>query len=45
MIGVVYFGQNIPASADTALKASTSGGTVIGQLFFGWLADIVGRKR
>jgi len=27
------------------LKASTSGGAVIGQLGFGWLADVVGRRK
>ncbi|KAE8352287.1 phosphate permease [Aspergillus coremiiformis] len=51
MLGVVYWQDaasrpgKIPYSSDTAIKVSTSGGTVIGQLFFGWLADIVGRKR
>ncbi|KAJ5931014.1 hypothetical protein N7466_006507 [Penicillium verhagenii] len=51
MLGVVYW-QNaasnpgkIPSSSDTAIKVATSGGTVIGQLFFGWLADRIGRKR
>jgi MFS transporter, PHS family, inorganic phosphate transporter len=48
MLGVVFFlpsGGKMPTSADTAIKVSTSGGNVIGQLLFGWLADIVGRKR
>jgi MFS transporter, PHS family, inorganic phosphate transporter len=45
MLGVVYFGNNIPSSADTAIKVATSGGTVLGQFGFGILADIVGRKR
>ena len=53
MLGVVYW-QNlkpaskagtIPSSSDTAIKVATSGGTVLGQLGFGWLADMVGRKR
>ncbi|KAL1970390.1 hypothetical protein VTN77DRAFT_5550 [Rasamsonia byssochlamydoides] len=51
MLGVVFW-QNaknnpgkIPSSADTAIKVSTSGGTVVGQLLFGYLADHVGRKR
>ncbi|CAG8951397.1 hypothetical protein HYFRA_00007310 [Hymenoscyphus fraxineus] len=35
----------LPQSVNTALKAATSGGAVVGQLFFGWLADIVGRRR
>lgn len=35
----------INPNADTAIKVATSGGTVIGQLGFGWLADMVGRKK
>ncbi|GKZ23208.1 phosphate transporter [Aspergillus brasiliensis] len=51
MLGVVFWQHattrpgKIPYSSDPAIKVSTSAGTVIGQLFFGWLADIVGRKR
>ncbi|KAJ5726850.1 phosphate:H+ symporter [Penicillium malachiteum] len=51
MLGVVYWQSaqdhpgKIPSSSDTALKVATSGGTVIGQLVFGMLADIFGRKR
>ncbi|MCJ1295277.1 acid phosphatase pho5 [Xylographa carneopallida] len=53
MLGVVYFHNAvspskpgmIDSSADTAIKVATSGGTVIGQVGFGILADIVGRKR
>jgi PHS family inorganic phosphate transporter-like MFS transporter len=51
MLGVVYWHGakskpgTIPSSSDTAIKVATSGGTVIGQLGFGALADIVGRKR
>jgi PHS family inorganic phosphate transporter-like MFS transporter len=51
MLGVVFWQDaksnpgKIPSTADTAIKVSTSGGTVIGQLFFGWLADRIGRKR
>lgn len=51
MLGIVYW-QNAtnnpgttPSSSDTGLKAATSGGAVVGQLVFGMLADIVGRKR
>ncbi|KAJ8610402.1 hypothetical protein MRB53_038564 [Persea americana] len=40
-----FFGGNTPSTADTAIKAATSGGTVIGQVGFGYLADVVGRKR
>ncbi|KIX95064.1 uncharacterized protein Z520_09374 [Fonsecaea multimorphosa CBS 102226] len=53
MLGVVYWQDapnpknagKIPSNSDTAIKVATSGGTVIGQVGFGWLADIVGRKR
>jgi MFS transporter, PHS family, inorganic phosphate transporter len=49
MFGVVFWGPAnkgvIDPSADTAIKVATSGGTIIGQLGFGYLADVVGRKR
>jgi MFS transporter, PHS family, inorganic phosphate transporter len=48
MLGIVYWPQNngvMPVSADTGIKVATSGGTVLGQLGFGALADVVGRKR
>ncbi|CEF85720.1 acid phosphatase pho5 [Fusarium graminearum] len=47
MLGIVYYpGKGkLPTSSDNAIKLSTSAGTVIGQLGFGMLADIVGRKR
>jgi len=51
MLGVVYWQTNeikpgvIPSSSDTAIKVATSGGTVLGQVGFGWLADVVGRKK
>ena len=50
MLGTVYWQGTshdgvIPESSDTAIKVATSGGTVIGQVGFGWLADMVGRKR
>jgi PHS family inorganic phosphate transporter-like MFS transporter len=51
MLGIVFWQGvasgpgKIPSSSDTAIKVSTSGGTVLGQLFFGWLADQIGRKR
>ncbi|OTB06363.1 hypothetical protein M426DRAFT_72390 [Hypoxylon sp. CI-4A] len=48
MLGIVYYPGNkgaLPTSSDNAIKLSTSAGTVIGQLVFGYLADHVGRKR
>ena len=47
MLGIVYYPGvgTMPTSSDTAVKLATSAGTVIGQLGFGALADIVGRKK
>ncbi|KAK3353052.1 major facilitator superfamily domain-containing protein [Lasiosphaeria hispida] len=47
MLGIVYYPGvgTMPTTSDTAIKLATSAGTVIGQLGFGTLADIVGRKR
>jgi PHS family inorganic phosphate transporter-like MFS transporter len=48
MIGISFWhgnGGNIPDHLQTAIKAATSGGAVIGQIVFGWLADVLGRKR
>ncbi|GMG21243.1 unnamed protein product [Ambrosiozyma monospora] len=44
MITYVYWNGSIPDSTQTLLKVSTSVGTVIGQLGFGYLADAAGRK-
>ncbi len=43
MLGIVYYpGVGVmPLSSDNAIKLATSAGTVIGQLGFGALADIV----
>jgi MFS family permease len=30
---------------NTAVKAATSAGAVVGQLGFGWLADVIGRRK
>ena len=44
--GTDYGGKGtIPSSTTTLIKVSTSVGTVIGQLFFGWIADVIGRKK
>lgn len=36
---------SLPTPVSTTLKASTSAGIVVGQLLFGWLADVYGRRR
>ncbi|KAF2018094.1 inorganic phosphate transporter 1-6 /Pi cotransporter [Aaosphaeria arxii CBS 175.79] len=48
MLGIVYKHDNkgtLTTPQDTAIKVATSAGTVIGQVGFGALADIVGRKK
>ncbi|KAF9446435.1 MFS general substrate transporter [Macrolepiota fuliginosa MF-IS2] len=46
MLGYVY-GTNgeLTANQDFGIKVATPVGTLVGQLFFGWVADLVGRKR
>ncbi len=44
MAHVFWKNGKIPSSTETLLKVSTSVGTVIGQVGFGWLADALGRK-
>lgn len=46
--GLNGFGGNhgvLPTSVSQALKVSTSVGIVIGQVLFGYLADVFGRRR
>jgi PHS family inorganic phosphate transporter-like MFS transporter len=46
MLGYVYGkGQKLKAHQDLGIKVATPVGTLVGQLLFGWLADVVGRKR
>jgi PHS family inorganic phosphate transporter-like MFS transporter len=45
MLGIVYHKGALSTPQDTAIKLSTSAGTVLGQVGFGALADIVGRKK
>ncbi|PHH74957.1 hypothetical protein CDD80_2738 [Ophiocordyceps camponoti-rufipedis] len=47
MLGIVYFPGvgHMPTSSDDAIKLATSAGTIVGQLGFGCMADIVGRRQ
>lgn len=46
MIGyVIHNGGSLTANQDLGLKISTPVGTLVGQLLFGWLADVFGRKK
>ena len=46
MLGYVYGkGHTLNANQDLGVKVATPIGTFVGQLLFGWLADVVGRKR
>ncbi|KAN0093057.1 phosphate transporter [Tylopilus felleus] len=47
MLNYVYGGKNVALSTwqSTGIKAATPVGNLFGQLVFGWLADILGRKR
>lgn len=50
MLGIVFWQDDvnkgiIPHHADTAIKVATSAGAIIGQCIFGYLADLLGRKK
>ncbi|WPK26886.1 hypothetical protein PUMCH_004254 [Australozyma saopauloensis] len=45
MLAHVFWKGKIPDSTMTLIKVSTSVGTVIGQVSFGFMADVVGRKK
>ncbi|CAG8685971.1 25495_t:CDS:2 [Dentiscutata erythropus] len=46
MLGYVYFGKSsLPTDTDLGVKVATPIGTLIGQISFGILADILGRKK
>lgn len=39
------FSVTLPPNQDLGIKIATPVGTLVGQLLFGWLADVLGRKR
>ncbi|KAF2691540.1 phosphate permease [Lentithecium fluviatile CBS 122367] len=50
MLGIVYWQDEVhkgvmPHNADTAIKVATSAGAIFGQVIFGYLADVLGRKK
>lgn len=46
MLGQVYgAGGKLNPNQDLGVKVASPVGTLVGQLLFGWLADVVGRKR
>ncbi|KAL6839770.1 hypothetical protein ACP4OV_030458 [Aristida adscensionis] len=46
LLGRIYYGNgDLPSSAAVAVNGVALFGTVIGQVFFGWLGDRMGRKR
>jgi PHS family inorganic phosphate transporter-like MFS transporter len=48
LLGMTFYqstGGKIPDNVQTAIKAATSGGAVVGQTCFGLLADLLGRRR
>lgn len=46
MLGYVYGADGkLTREQDLGVKVAAPVGTLVGQLLFGWLADLVGRKR
>ncbi|KZV74354.1 phosphate transporter [Peniophora sp. CONT] len=47
MLGIVYNNRSssLGTNQDLGIKVATPIGNIVGQLLFGWLADVVGRKR
>lgn len=45
VLNIVYWDGKIPQSYETALICATLAGTLIGQILFGFLADMYGRRK
>lgn len=47
LLGYIYYPDTmiLPSSADVSIKMASSVGTVIGQITFGILIDLYGRKK
>jgi PHS family inorganic phosphate transporter-like MFS transporter len=46
MLGyILKQGSSLTSNQDLGIKVATPVGTFCGQLLFGWLADVYGRKR
>lgn len=45
MLGIIYYGGEMPRKYETALSVVTLGGSIIGQVAFGFAADIWGRRK
>ena len=43
--GRLDFSVTLSSKQDLGIKIATPVGTLVGQLLFGWLADVLGRKR
>ena len=48
LIGITFWqhhGGTVPSNLQSAIRSATSGGALVGMIGFGWLADVLGRKR
>jgi PHS family inorganic phosphate transporter-like MFS transporter len=45
MLGIIYYGGNMPHDYEIALSVVTLGGSILGQIGFGLGADLWGRRK